>query len=168
MIVWITGLPASGKTTLAKRIVAMIRGVLIDSDEVRSVITPKPSYSQEERMLVYAAIAYTARRLNEAGKIAVVAATAHDKALRARIREICGPIVLVYAKCPLPICEARDPKGLYRRARENEHGTMPGIHVPFDDPADADLVIDTSHLEEDVLDRAARRVLRFLQGAADT
>jgi adenylylsulfate kinase len=168
MIVWITGRPASGKTTIGKRVVASLGkdAVLLDSDEVRAAITPQPSYSRDERMLVYAAIAYAARRLSDAGKTAIVAATAHDAELRQRIREICGTMKWVYTKCPLEVCEARDPKGLYRRARATASGSMPGVHVPFADP-DADLVIDTSHLEEDVLERAARSVVGLLQRATD-
>jgi len=148
MVIWITGRPASGKTTLAKRLVVALearghRATLIDSDEVRAVITPHPTYSPEERSIVYRAIAYLARRASEWSVVPVVAATAHDPELRAAARAIVPDMLLVHARCPLSVCEARDPKGLYRRARANPVGAMPGIHVPWFEPDDADVVIDT-------------------------
>lgn len=159
MIVWITGRPASGKTTLAQRVVAESDGILVDSDEVRAAITPHPTYSAEERSVVYRAIAYVARRLHDAGLRPIVAATAHDPALRAAAREICGELFLVLADCPLEVCEQRDPKGLYSAARKAS-GSMPGVHVAWVDPLDADLVVATDrHVPEDVIAAIARRVV---------
>lgn len=147
-VVWITGRPASGKTTLGRALVLALRergvkATLVDSDDVRRAITPSASYSPEERVLVYRAIAYAARRLADEGIIAVVAATAHEASLRRVAHEVCGAWFLIYARCPLSTCEARDPKGLYRRARAATHGAMPGVHVEFEEPLDADLVVDT-------------------------
>lgn len=147
-VAWITGRPASGKTTLARRVVAALeergrRATLVDSDEVREAITPQPTYAPEERLLVYRAIAYVAKRTAECGVVPIVAATAHEPALRAAARAIVPSLLLVHARCPLEVCEARDPKGLYRRARSAAHGAMPGVHVPWIEPDDADVVIDT-------------------------
>jgi adenylylsulfate kinase len=149
MIAWITGRPASGKTTLGSALVDAIvarggRAVLVDSDEVRRAITPHPTYSADEREVVYRAIAYVARRLRlaDVGVTPVVAATAHDPSLRAAARAICGAMILVHADCPLEVCEARDPKGLYRAARSGG-GLLPGVHVPWIDPTDADFVVRT-------------------------
>ena len=150
MIVWITGRPGAGKTTLARRVVEVCGpdAVLVDSDEVRRAITPEATYSREERVLVYRAIAYVARRLADAGARPIVAATAHEPALRAVAREICGSLFLVLADCPLDVCEARDPKGLYRRARAGE-GAFPGVHVPWIDPDDAELRVRTDRVVPD-------------------
>lgn len=164
MIVWITGRPAAGKTTLARRVVSALeaRGVaaaLVDSDEARRAITPTATYSAEERALVYRAIAYVARRLSDAGVRAIVAATAHDDALRAAAREVCGSFFLVLADCPADACEARDPKGLYRSARAAP-GNFPGVHVPWVDPSDADLVVPTDRpLPDDVLESLVTHAL---------
>jgi adenylylsulfate kinase-like enzyme len=148
-VVWITGRPASGKTTLGRAIVEALRGrerraTLVDSDEVRSFVTPAPRYDSEERALLYRAIAYVARRLAEESIVPVVAATAHEPALRAAARAICRGMILVHADCPLEVCERRDPKGLYRAARAAPSGTMPGVHVAWTPPLDADVTIDTS------------------------
>ncbi len=151
---WITGLPASGKTTLALRLCTALQGrgvraALVDSDEVRSAITPAPRYSPDERLIVYRAIAYVASRLGAEGIVPVVAATAHDERLRRAVREILPEMFLVFASCPLEECERRDPRGLYARAREDEashsgHTTLPGVGVTFEPPPDANLVVDTS------------------------
>lgn len=163
-IVWITGLPASGKTSVAKALVAMLRergheATLVDSDETREAITPKPTYDPAERALVYRAMAYLAKRLDEAGTIPVVAATAHARELRDEVREVAGGLFLVHASAPLAVCEARDPKGLYQRARVQEEGAMPGVHVRYEAPSDADLEVDTGG---DDAARAARNVLDAL------
>jgi adenylylsulfate kinase len=161
---WITGRPAAGKTTLARRLVAAIeaegdRATLIDSDEVRAAITPNATYSEEERAIVYRAIAYVARRASELGVVPVVAATAHHPVLRAAAREIVGEMVLVYARADLSVCEARDPKGIYARARANAHGSVPGVHVPWVEPLDADVVVDTDRaVERDVIASLVGRV----------
>lgn len=163
-VVWITGLPASGKTSVAKALVALLRergleATLVDSDETREVITPNPSYDAGERALVYRAMAYLAKRLDDAGTIPIVAATAHARELRDEVRKIAGGLFLVHASAPLATCEARDPKGLYERARAQGEGAMPGVHLRYEAPNDADLEIDTGG---DDVSRAARSVLDAL------
>jgi adenylylsulfate kinase len=147
-VLWITGLPASGKTTLARELYRefesrSIRARVLDSDEARAVLTPQPSYSAEERALFYRALAYAAALLAQEGIVALVAATAHEEAYRQAARSLSPSWFLVYARCPLEVCEARDPKGLYRRARADPQTTLPGVGVAFEEPTDADAVIDT-------------------------
>ena len=149
MVVWITGRPASGKTTLGLELVAAFgragqKATLVDSDEVRLHLTPQPTYGADERALVYRAIAYAARRLSEEGILAVVAATAHDEALRDAARTICPGLFLIHARCAATTCESRDPKALYRSARARDSGSMPGVHVAWVDPIDADAEVDTA------------------------
>jgi adenylylsulfate kinase len=149
---WITGLPASGKTTLALRICTTlqargVRATLVDSDEVRTAVTPKPLYTADERITVYRVIAYVASRLADEGIVPVVAATAHEERLRRAAREILPGMFLLYARCPLEECERRDPRGLYARAREGARrpsSTLPGVGVKYEPPNEADLVVDTS------------------------
>lgn len=146
-VVWLTGRPASGKTTLARALVAAlveagVHATLIDSDEARAVLTPTPRYDDDERALVYRAIAYLARRLADEGVVPVVAATAHDAHLRAIARAIAPELLLVHVDCPLAVCEARDPKGLYARARRSPEGHLPGVHVPYQPPDDAVMTVN--------------------------
>jgi adenylylsulfate kinase len=148
-VVWITGLPASGKTTLAYRLCAELEGrgrraLMLDSDEVRKALTPNPRFTPEERLLVYRAMAYTARKLAALGAVVVVAATAHERALRDAVRSVAEDVFLVWARCPVSVCEARDPKGLYRQAHTTHIGAMPGVHASFEEPTDAQEIVDTS------------------------
>jgi adenylylsulfate kinase len=150
-VLWITGRPASGKSTLARVLAAElvsrgIRGTVVDSDEVRAAVTPAPTYSAEERALFYRALAYLAARLAREGIVAVVAATAHAAEYRRWAREIAPRLFLVYARCPLAVAEARDPKGLYRRARAEGGSTLPGVGIDYEEPDDADWVVDTDVL----------------------
>jgi adenylylsulfate kinase len=147
-VIWITGRPAAGKSTLAQMLVAELKQrrvhvTLVDSDELRAVVTPEPHYTAEERVLIYRALAYLAARLAKEGIVVVVAATSHAAAYRQWARELCPNWFLVYARCPLEVGEARDRKGLYQQARHDPATTLPGIGVPYEEPADADAVIDT-------------------------
>jgi adenylylsulfate kinase len=120
-----------------------VRATVVDSDEMRAVVTPKPSYTPEEWELVYRALAYLAARLAREGIVAVVAATSHAAEYRRWARELCPNWFLVYARCPLEVSEARDPKGLYKQARGGESTRLPGVGVPYEEPADADAIVDT-------------------------
>ena len=147
-VIWITGRPASGKSTLARALADElasrgIRASVVDSDEVRAAITPEPRYTPEERELVYRAVAYLASRLAREGIVAIVAATSHAAEYRRWARELCPGFFLIYARCPREVCEARDPKGLYRRARADERTTLPGVGVPYEEPKDADRIVAT-------------------------
>jgi adenylylsulfate kinase len=147
-VLWITGRPASGKSTLARALSEElasrgVRATIVDSDEARAAITPEPHYTAEERALFYRALAYLAARLAQEGIVAIVAATAHAAVYRHWARDLCPSLFLLYARCPLAVCESRDPKGLYRHARGDKKTTLPGVGVPFEEPADADWVVDT-------------------------
>jgi adenylylsulfate kinase len=147
-VLWITGRPAAGKSALASALAHELasrgcRVSVVDSDDVRAALTPEPRYTPEERSLFYRALAYLAARLAREGIVAVVAATAHDAAYRRWARDLCPGLFLVYARCPLAVCEARDPKGLYCRARADETMALPGVGVPFEEPTDADYVVET-------------------------
>lgn len=147
-VLWITGRPAAGKSTLARALADELasrgaRATVVDSDEARAAITPEPHYTDEERALFYRALAYAAARLAREGISAIVAATAPSATYRRWARDLCPVWFLVYARCPLAVCEARDPKGLYRRARADEATTLPGTGVPYEEPTDADSVVDT-------------------------
>jgi adenylylsulfate kinase len=147
-VLWITGRPAAGKSTLARMLVEelkrrKVRATVVDSDEMRAVVTPNPRYTTEERELVYRALAYLAARLAREGIVAVVAATSHAAEYRRWARELCPHWFLVYARCPLEVAAARDPKGLYQQAREDKRSTLPGACVPYEEPTDADAIIDT-------------------------
>ena len=143
-IVWFTGLPASGKTTLARRARAHLAAagqpaVLLDSDELRQVLEAR-SYAPEDRDRFYRALAELAQLLARQGIVALVAATAPRREDRDRAR---GPrFVEVWVRTPLAECEARDPKGLYAQARRGDASQLPGVGVAYEPPLSPEVIAD--------------------------
>ena len=147
-VVWLTGLPASGKTTTAKMLAERLRKiglivVVLDSDELRSVLTPKPRYSEEERRWFYSVIAWLANHLSKSGVNVIIAATGNRRAYRDVLRKQVGKFAEVYLKCPIKTCIERDVKGIYKLALEGRAKTVPGIQVPYEEPKNPELVIRT-------------------------
>lgn len=162
--VWITGLPASGKSTVARALKAQLaaRGIdaaVIESDRLRRVLTPQPSYSRAERDHFYRAMIYIGRLLVEHGVPVIFDATANRRVWRDQAREQIPRFLEVYAECPLEICMARDPKGIYRRGR-TAAGTVPGLHEPYEPPENPEIVIHSDR--DDPEDAAAEIILKLV------
>lgn len=144
--VWLTGLPASGKTTISRVLVHELasRGVdvaVLESDEVRRVLTPHATYTEKERDTFYRSLVYIGRLLVEHGVPVVFDATANRRAYRAAAREAIDRLIEVYVDCPLDVCIARDPKGIYRKAHAGEISTVPGVQTTYERPEHPDLTV---------------------------
>lgn len=145
--IWITGLSASGKTTLAKRLQADLLShgfesvVLLDGEAVRERIK-NFGYSNEERNRVAFKIAELALEHNRNGEAVIVAGITHQRKTRAQIREYLGRYVEVYLKCPVEVCAARDYKGNYEKAFAGELDNFVGVTVPYEE-ANPDLTLET-------------------------
>lgn len=144
--VWLTGLPASGKSAIAACLLRELqaRGVepaVLESDVLRRLIAPRPRYDDAGRNLFYAALAHLGQFLVEHGIPVVFDATANRQAYRDAARTTIARFAEIFVDCPLEVCEARDPKGLYRRAREEPAATLPGIGARYERPAQPDLVV---------------------------
>ena len=148
-----TGLSGSGKSTLARdlRDALLERGdrtvSLLDGDLVRRLLSAGLTFSREDRDLNIARIGYVATEVARHGGIAICAPiapyAAARSAVRSQVSEV-GDFVLVHVSTPLAVCEARDRKGLYAKARAGVIGSFTGISDPYEEPTDADLVLDTS------------------------
>ena len=160
-VVWITGLPSAGKSTLARALHARLAdagraAVLLDGDVVRPILGAR-GHDAAARDDFYARLAALAGHLAQQGVIVIVAATAHRRAYRVAARERAPRFVEVFVATPLAECERRDPKGLYAKARAGGAPDLPGVGVAFEPPADADVVADGGR------DRAAiERVIALL------
>jgi adenylylsulfate kinase len=132
-VVWFTGLPASGKTTLAERARDRIGGVLLDGDALRDVLGAH-AYSPEERDDFYRRLGALAALLATQGHIVLVAATAPRRAHRERARALAPRFVEVWVTTSLVECERRDPKQLYARARAGEVSMLPGVGADYEPP----------------------------------
>lgn len=160
--VWITGLPASGKSTVAAALASELnaRGEaveVLESDALRKIFTPHPRYDEAERDAFYAQIAYLGGLLARHGVAVIFAATANRRRYRDRARQQIPRFLEVYVDTPLEVCMRRDPKGIYRLARE-----VPGLQAPYEPPLHPDLVI---HGDREPAEAAARRVVEMLMEA---
>jgi adenylylsulfate kinase len=160
--IWLTGLPASGKTTIAVELMKMlhskqISAVHLESDQLRAELTPSPTYSIEERDWFYRAICVFARVLTGNGMNVLIDATGNKRAYRDALRATIPRFLEVYARCPLDVCIARDPKGIYRNASAG--GTVPGLQESYQEPANPEVIVDTDKTEPE---EAARVVLKKL------
>ncbi len=165
--IWITGLPGSGKTSIAQK----VRDILVDAevdvkvlelDEIRRFITPEPSYSEKEREIVYAALVYMAKLMViECGKPVIIDATANRSRYRARARKSIPNFAEVYVKCSLETCMKREstriavhaPAFIYKKAVD-EGATVPGVNVPYEEPLNPEVIVDTERMSvEECVDK---------------
>ncbi|MDF3071101.1 MAG: cysC [Polyangiaceae bacterium] len=138
-----TGLPSSGKSTLAHAVRARLlrQGTshcILDGDTLRAIITPTLGYSDEERAQFYEALARLAATLARQGLVVLVPATAHLKEYRAMARELAPRFLEVWVTTALKECQRRDPKGLYAAAVASP-GHLPGIDVRYEPPEHPDV-----------------------------
>ena len=155
--VWFMGLPASGKSTLGKRVEERLKedGQAVenlDGDDVRKNLHPDLGFTREERALNNRRTAFVCKLLNRNGINAVTAMITpfRDAQQQARrIVESTGTFVLVYVKCPVEVCAERDPKGLYQRAREGKIENFTGVSHPFQEPLDPEIIVDTAEHDVD-------------------
>jgi adenylylsulfate kinase len=162
--VWLTGLPASGKSTIARALQEMlsargVRSVLLESDDVRRLFTPRPRYDLPERDRFYRALAELARCLSGNGVPVLVAATANRRAYRDHARAGIARFLEVFVECPLEVCRARDPKGIYRRAGTGLALNVPGVSAEYEPPLCPDVVADGAR---DPAEKSARAILSAL------
>ncbi len=161
---WFTGLPSSGKTTIARLIEHELRArglkvEVLDGDEVRQQLSPQLGFSKEERDMHIRRIAYVAKLLVRNGIIAIVAAISPYRETRQYARDVIGRFVEVYVNCPVEVCIERDVKGLYKQALRGEIANFTGISDPYEEPLAPELVL-YSHRETPA--ESARRVITRL------
>ena len=163
--VWITGVPASGKSTIAQALakelaVRRIDVAVLESDALRDILTPLASYTDDERERFYRALVFIGDLLVSHGVPVVFDATANRRAYREGARALIPQFVEVHVDTPLEVCAARDPKGLYRRAASGGVTTLPGAQRAYEPPAHPDLVVSS---ERDSAEGSARSIVALLE-----
>lgn len=161
---WFTGLSASGKTTLSRAVHDCLRArghrvELLDGDEIRRHLSRGLGFSRADRDENLRRIAYVAGLLMKHGVIVLVAAISPFRATRDEIRAMLGEFMEVYVNAPLSVCERRDVKGLYRKARAGELPDFTGIDSPYEPPLQPEVECRT---DEESLEDCAEMVLRHL------
>ena len=172
--VWITGLPASGKSTLAGALARQIRELgievtVLESDALRKIFSNQPRYDEQDREYFYGSLAFIGRILTENGISVIFDATANRRSYRDRARQTIPRFLEVFIECPLEVCIQRDPKGIYRKAREGQASQVPGVQAVYEPPEQPDVVVrgdrdDPAEAASRVIAELIRR--GFLQSAA--
>lgn len=164
--VWITGLAASGKSTLAASVKARLtaRGVdvaVLESDDLRKVFTPDPHYDETERDTFYRQIVYVAALLASHGVPVLFDATANRRSYRELARRQIPQFLEVYVDTPLEICIERDPKKIYLQAQGGKASAVPGLQAEYEPPEHADLIVHGG--SENPGDAAERLIARLIE-----
>ena len=160
--VWLTGLPASGKSTVARALAKELESsgvdcAVLESDELRKILTPHPRYDESEREDFYSQMAWIGALLVRHGISVLFDATAYRRSYREQARREISNFIEVYVSCPLEVCMARDPKGIYRDAATG--GQVPGLQAPYEPPIEPEVLI---HGDRDDPAESAKRILAAL------
>ena len=164
--IWLTGLSASGKTTIARLVenALLARGLrvqVLDGDVIRTNLCAGLGFSRSDREINLRRIAFVAGLLVRHGIVVVVSAITPYQSLREEVRNTIDEFVEVYLNCPLEICIQRDPKGLYRKALAGEIQNFTGIDDPFEQPRQPDIEIKTG---EESPERCVHKIFTVLEG----
>lgn len=167
-ILWFTGLSGSGKSTIANAVEARLfemgcRTFVLDGDNVRHGLNGDLGFSPEDRVENIRRLGEVAKLFVHAGVITLTAFISPYRADRDRARGIQadGDFVEIYCRCPLEVCETRDPKGLYKKARAGEIKEFTGISAPYEEPENAELVLDTGKVG---VEGCVDQVVAYLRG----
>jgi len=149
-VIWLTGLPGSGKTTIAQGLLREFKArnlkvELFDGDEVRKNLSKGLGFSKEDRDTHNKRIIYVCKLLTRNGVNAIVSLISPYRSTRAYARESLPKFVEVYIKCSIGECIRRDPKGLYKKALVGEIANMTGIQDPYEEPLNPEVVVETEN-----------------------
>jgi len=165
-VLWFTGLSGSGKSTIGHRVERMLieRGAfayVLDGDNVRHGLNSDLGFAPEDRVENIRRIGEVARLFADAGGLVLSAFISPYRGDRDRVRGLMGPgeFIEVFVDTPLEICEARDPKGLYKKARAGEISNFTGLDAPYEVPENPEVHLETANLS---VDEAAAQVIRYL------
>ncbi len=161
---WLTGLPGSGKTTVAKAVEKQLfdRGVRIerlDGDVVRQSLTADLGFSREDRDTNISRVAFVARLLQRNDVVTLCSFITPYRAQSDIVRDTVDDVRIVYVEASVDACVERDPKGMYAQAKRGEIKNFTGIDAPYEKPVTADLVL---HTEEETVEESAKKIIDYL------
>ncbi len=167
--IWLTGLSGSGKSTIAVELEhALIenkhQAYILDGDNIRHGLNKNLGFSPEDRTENIRRIGEVAKLFTEANIITIAAFVSPYKEDRDNVRKLLGhgEFIEIYVKCSLEVCEERDTKGLYKKARAGEVKDFTGISAPYEEPLNPELTIDSSKLS---VEEATRTILDYLEAS---
>jgi adenylylsulfate kinase len=162
---WFTGLPCSGKSTLAAHICDLLleRGLnveLLDGDIIRTNLSKGLTYSKEDRDTNIRRIGWVAKVLTRNGVATLVAAIAPYQNIREENRKEIGNYVEVYVKAPLEVLKERDVKGMYKKALAGEIKNFTGISDPYEEPVDPEIIVET---DKETVEESVYKIMKTLE-----
>jgi adenylylsulfate kinase len=165
-VLWFTGLSGSGKSTLAHAVEEELhqigcRTIVLDGDNIRHGLCKDLDFSNKNRKENIRRISEVAKLFIESGVITLTAFISPFREERNKVRKLLvdGDLIEVYVKCPISVCEARDVKGMYKKAKAKEINNFTGISSPYEVPESPDLIVDT---DQETLDESVDKVLGVL------
>lgn len=165
VLVWLTGLPSSGKSTIAQRVSERLfeekkLSYVLDGDNVRHGLNRDMGFSEQDRRENIRRMGEVARLFVDAGVITLAAFISPYRKDRDRIRNLLGPdFIEVYVKCDITECEKRDPKGMYEKAKRGELADFTGVSAPYEEPISPEITLDTTAL---TVDASADKIIQYL------
>jgi len=180
-VVWLTGLPGSGKTTITKKLLEKLekenmKVEHLRMDEIREILTPERKYTEEERDHAYRALVLIAKLLSKNGINVIIDATGHRRKWRELARELIPNFFEVYIKCPLEVCMEREARrrdnlvlsNLYKKALRRLQtgekveglGEVIGIDVKYEEPENPELVVESDKLSPE---ESSEKIFKFLK-----
>jgi adenylylsulfate kinase len=164
LTIWMTGLSGAGKTSIGEIVAQKLQqdGMpieVLDGDVMRKSLTKGLGFSKEDRFTNIDRIAYVADLLTRHGVIVIVPVISPYQEMRENARKKIGQFIEVYVNAPLEVCEQRDVKGLYKKARAGEIKGFTGIDDPYEEPIDPDIICYTA---EETCNQSAQKILDFV------
>ncbi len=166
--IWITGLPGSGKSTVADEVKKNHpEFVILRMDQMRKIVTPDPTYSDAERDIVYRALVYLAGKLTELGHNIIIDATGNLREWRELARQLIPRYIEVYLRCPMDVCMQREkqrmetheaPKDIYQKGTAG--WPVPGVTAPYEEPLNPELAIDT---DSNTIEETVAKIIKKIE-----
>lgn len=164
MVIWLTGLSASGKSTIANALAEELKSQghrveILDGDEVRAYLSPDLGFSKEERELHNRRVIYISKLLSRNGVIVIVPLISPYRHIRELAREEINNFIEVWVKCSLNECIKRDPKGLYGKALLGEINDLTGLHDPYEEPISPEIIVDSEMMS---ISECVKQIIAYL------
>ncbi len=166
--IWITGLPGSGKSTVADEVKKNHpEFVILRMDQMRKIVTPDPTYSDAERDIVYRALVYLVGKLTELGHDVIIDATGNLREWRELARQLIPRYIEVYLRCPIDVCMQREkqrmetheaPKDIYQKGTAG--WPVPGVTAPYEEPLNPELAIDT---DSNTIEETVAKIIKKIE-----
>jgi adenylylsulfate kinase len=163
-VIWLTGLPGSGKTTIAKALYPRLKELgfkveLLDGDIVRKELSPELGFTKQDREIHARRVVYLSKILSRNGIVSIVSLISPYRDFRRYARSetnMNNNFYEVYVKCSLETCIARDPKGLYKKALSGEIKDLTGLQDPYEEPRNPEIIVDT---EKQTLEECVNKII---------